>query len=112
MRERFRCPRPVQRPSKEAVMRAQEADVCDRAFRKLVSEPGSRLTRDKAGIHRIPRFAVAVLKGEQWCSARSRGAVHRAPAAPCGAGARVMVAIDIRCDPRYKGAIRWMHDCR
>lgn len=55
----------------------------------------SGLILDSAGVHRIPLFAVAVLKGERWPDRRSRGAIHRSPAMPPGAGPRVMVAIDI-----------------
>ena len=54
----------------------------------------SGLILDSTGIHRIPTFAVAVLKGEQWPDARAHGAIHRSPAMPPGTGSRVMVAID------------------
>ncbi|PRE45431.1 DUF1826 domain-containing protein [Burkholderia multivorans] len=54
----------------------------------------SGLILDSAGIRRIPTFAVAVLKGEQWPDLRSRGAIHRSPLMPPDAGPRAMVAID------------------
>jgi len=60
-----------------------------------LADEQSGLIRDVAGVHRIPTLAVAVLKGKRWPDGRSHGAIHRSPAMPPGAGARVMVAIDV-----------------
>lgn len=55
----------------------------------------SGLIRKAAGIVRIPRFAVAVLKGERWTDGCPQGAIHRSPATSPEAGARIVAAIDI-----------------
>jgi Protein of unknown function (DUF1826) len=59
-----------------------------------MSDEASGLIRDAQGIHHIPAFSVAILKGERWPGNASRGAIHRSPAVPAGSGPRVMAAID------------------
>jgi hypothetical protein len=54
----------------------------------------SGLLRSGARIRTVPPFAVVLLKGSAWPGNEARGAIHRSPAVPCGAGPRVLVALD------------------
>lgn len=54
----------------------------------------SGLIRDPRGVHAVPPFAVALLKGDLWRGNAGRGIIHRSSAVPVGQAPRVLVAID------------------
>lgn len=59
-----------------------------------LADHASGLLHDPADIRVIAPGFVALLKGEAWPGNDGRGAVHRSPAVPTGAPARVLVALD------------------
>lgn len=52
----------------------------------------SGLLRPGAIVHRLPAFAVALLKGEAWPDQAGRAVVHRSPP---GTDARILLSIDV-----------------
>jgi hypothetical protein len=54
----------------------------------------SGLIRSPAGIHSVPPFAIALLKGDLWQGNAGRGIIHRSPMVPDNQVPRVLVAID------------------
>lgn len=54
----------------------------------------SGLIRDHAAVGQAEPFDLVLLKGAAWPGNESRGAIHRSPGVPAGAGARVLLAID------------------
>jgi len=54
----------------------------------------SGLIRDPLGVHAVPPFAVALLKGDLWQGNAGRGIIHRSPAVPVYMAPRVLVAFD------------------
>ncbi len=73
-------------------------DVADRDFLGARSgglpDEASGLIRDPCGVHAVPSFAVALLKGDLWQGNAGRGIIHRSPAMPVDQAPRVLVAID------------------
>ena len=59
-----------------------------------LSDAASGLVRDPRGVHAVPPFAVAVLKGDRWQGNAGRGIIHRSPAVLANQAPRVLVAID------------------
>lgn len=57
-------------------------------------DEASGLVRDPRGVHVVPPFAVALLKGDRWQGNAGRGIIHRSPAVPVDLAPRVLVAID------------------
>lgn len=51
------------------------------------------LVLDNKGLHQVPTFAIALLKGSLWQGNAHRGAIHRSPSVAIGK-TRVMLAID------------------
>ncbi|MBN8474631.1 DUF1826 domain-containing protein [Sulfuritalea sp.] len=54
----------------------------------------SGLIRDSRGIHAVPPFAVALLKGDLWQGNAGRGIIHRSPSVLVEQAPRILVAID------------------
>jgi len=59
-----------------------------------VSDENSGIILNRAGIHRIAPYAIALLKGSGWQGNAGRGLIHRSPAVPADAVPRVLVALD------------------
>ena len=59
-----------------------------------IPDDRSGIIRDASGIHRIPAFAVALLKGSGWQGNSGRGIIHRSPQVPQSEKARVLLAMD------------------
>lgn len=57
-------------------------------------DEASGLIRDPLGVHAVPPFAVALLKGNLWQGNAGRGVIHRSPAVHVEQAPRVLVAID------------------
>lgn len=53
----------------------------------------TQLVLDNKGLHQVPAFAIALLKGSLWQGNTDRGAIHRSPEVTSGQS-RVMLAID------------------
>lgn len=59
-----------------------------------IGDERSGIIRDPSGIHRIPPFAVALLKGSGWQGNSGRGIIHRSPQVPQSGVPRVLLAMD------------------
>ncbi|MDP2246715.1 MAG: DUF1826 domain-containing protein, partial [Nitrosomonadales bacterium] len=54
----------------------------------------SDIILDQAGIHTVPPYAIALLKGTRWQGNLGRGIIHRSPAVSANTAPRVMLALD------------------
>ena len=59
-----------------------------------LSDEESGLIPDPTAVHRMPPFAIVLLKGELWPGNASRGAIHRSPMLLADEAPRVLVALD------------------
>lgn len=70
---------------------ADRSQLGAHSLSKANSEP--TLILDSKGLHQVPVFAIALLKGSLWQGNTHRGAIHRSPTVALGQ-TRVMLAID------------------
>jgi hypothetical protein len=59
-----------------------------------LSDEESGLIRDPAAVHRVPPFAIVLLKGDLWPGNAEQGLIHRSPAPLDDEAPRVLVALD------------------
>ena len=59
-----------------------------------ICDEKSGIILNTSGIHQVPPFAVALLKGSRWQGNAGRGIIHRSPHIPESTIPRVLMALD------------------